>query len=256
VVAFSHDEERVRAERARAVALFRYSLIREPADSRLSTRARGRLVRSIAAREHEGPSGRVDALVPTPPRVSSRTPVDVLELAVALKREVPERTAVQMAAILRANGGWSPEEGTLQRHFVRPELNTRPNGLAPRAFGRFEADTANHRWTGDALHGPTVGARKAILFAFIDDNSRLLAGIGGWAEDTVRLGSRAPQRPGQPRHPGLDLSRQRLGDDPQAAATGMRRAWHPPGPLPPRATGRPGEDRKVLVRHEAPCRPP
>ena len=135
-MAFSHDEERVRADRARAVGLFRYSLIREAADARLSTRARGRLVRAIAEREHEGPFGapvRVsratldrwlrdwrrggfDALVPTPPKVSPRTPAEVLELAVALKREVPARTAVQVAAILRAHSGWSPDERTLQRH--------------------------------------------------------------------------------------------------------------------------------------------
>jgi putative transposase len=208
VVAFSQDEERVRAERARAVGLFRYSLICEAADTKLSTRARGRLVRSLAAREHEGPFGTpvqvsratldrwlrdwrrggFDALVPTPPKVSARTPGQVLEVAVALKREVPERTAVQIAAILRAHSGWSPDERTLQRHFVRLELNTRPDGLAPRAFGRFEAEAPNQRWTGDALHGPTVGGRKAILCAFIDDHSRLLTGYR-WArrEDTVRL---------------------------------------------------------------------
>ena len=105
-MAFSHDEERVRAERARAIGLFRYSLICEPADARLSTRQRGRLVRAIAAREHEGPFGQpvrvsratldrwlrdwrrggFDALVPTPPKVSPRTPADVLDLAVALKK--------------------------------------------------------------------------------------------------------------------------------------------------------------------------
>lgn len=207
-MAFSHDEERVRAERARAVGLFRYSLICETADTSLSTRQRGRLVRAIAEREHEGPFGQpvrisratidrwlrdwrrggFDALVPTPPKVSPRTPADVLDLAVALKREVPERTAVQVAAILRAHSGWSPDERTLQRHFVRLELNTRPGGLPPQAFGRFEADAPNQRWTGDALHGPTVNGRKAILFAFIDDHSRLLPGYR-WArrEDTVRL---------------------------------------------------------------------
>jgi putative transposase len=116
-VAFSRDEERVRAERARAIGLFRYSLISEPANAKLSTRQRGRLVRAIADREHDGPFGQpvrvsratldrwlrdwrrggFDALVPTPPKVSPRTPGDVLELAVALKKEVPERTAVQVA---------------------------------------------------------------------------------------------------------------------------------------------------------------
>jgi putative transposase len=208
-MASSHDrEEQVRAERARAIGLFRYSVIREAADRQLSTKQRGRLVRAIAEREHEGPFGTpvrisrgtidrwirdwrrggFDALVPNPRQVSARTPADVLDLAVALKKEVPARTAVQVAAILRAHSGWAPGERTLQRHFVRLELNTRPDGQPPRAFGRFEADAPNVRWTGDALHGPTVNGRKAILFALIDDHSRLLPGYR-WArrEDTVRL---------------------------------------------------------------------
>jgi putative transposase len=208
VVGFSRDEEQVRAQRAQAVGLFRYSLIREAAEAGLSTRARGRLIRALAAREHEGPFGTpvqvsratldrwlrdwrrggFQALVPAQATVSARTPPEVLDLAVGLKREVPERTAAQVAAILRAHSGWSPDERTLQRHFVRLELNTRPDGLAPAAFGRFEAAAANQRWTGDALHGPTVGGRKAILCAFIDDHSRLLTGYR-WSrrEDTVRL---------------------------------------------------------------------
>ncbi len=207
-MAFGDDEERVRAERARTIGLFRYALIREAADPKLSTRQRGRLARGLVEREHEGPFGQpvrlsratidrwirdwrrggFDALVPTPRRVALRTPAEVLELAVALKTEVPARTAAQIAAILRAHSGWSPDERTLQRHFARLELNTRPGGTAPAAFGRFEADAPNERWTGDALHGPTVNGRKAILFAFLDDHSRLITGYR-WAhrEDTVRL---------------------------------------------------------------------
>ena len=202
------NEEQVRAERTRTVGLFRYALIRDAADPALTTKQRGRLVRDLAAREHVGPFGsqvRVsratidrwirgwrrggfDALVPSPRQVGPRTPAEVLDLAVALKREVPGRTAAQVAATLRAHAGWAPDERTLQRHFARLELRTRPNGQPPAAFGRFEADAPNLRWTGDALHGPTVGGRKAILCAFIDDHSRLLTGYR-WArrEDTVRL---------------------------------------------------------------------
>ena len=44
-------------DRHRDVALFRYSLIREAADSALTTAQRGRLVRALAAREHTGPHG-------------------------------------------------------------------------------------------------------------------------------------------------------------------------------------------------------
>jgi putative transposase len=208
VMAMRHDEERVRADRARAVGLFRYSLVREAADSKLTTKQRGLLVRALASREHEGPFGQpvrvsrasidrwirawrrggFDALVPAARQATPRTPTEILELAVALKKEVPQRTAAQIAAILRAHAGWSPDERTLQRNFHRLELITRPDGQAPHVFGRFEAEAPNARWTGDALHGPTVGGRKAILFAFIDDHSRLFTGYR-WArrEDTVRL---------------------------------------------------------------------
>ena len=202
------DEEAGRAGRARAVALFRYSLIREAADPGLSTRQRGRLARDLAAREHAGPFGKpvrvsrasldrwirawracgFDALMPPARQVTPRTPAEVLELAAALKRENPARTAAQVARVLRASGGWSPSERTLQRHFVRLELTTRPDGSPPPAFGRFEAARPNEMWTGDALHGPVIDGRKTYLFAFIDDHSRLITGHRfGHAEDTVRL---------------------------------------------------------------------
>ena len=132
------DDDDARVRRARAVALFRYALIREAADPALSTRQRGRLVRQLAAREHAGPfgepvtvsrpsldrwirawrSGGFDALAPPARQVTPRTPAEVLELAAALKRENPERTAAQVSRILRASGGWSPSERTLQRHFA------------------------------------------------------------------------------------------------------------------------------------------
>ena len=51
------QEARVRAERARRVALFRYELIQEVINPALSTRQRGVLVRELAAREHDGPFG-------------------------------------------------------------------------------------------------------------------------------------------------------------------------------------------------------
>ena len=204
----AEDEERVRAGRARAVGLFRYALVREAADASLTTRQRGRLVRALAEREHAGPFGEpvrvsratldrwirdwrrggFEALVPSPRRIAPRTPAQVLELAVALKKEVPERTGAQVAAILRAQSGWAPDERTLQRHFARLGLNTAAGESNSRVFGRFEADAPNVRWTGDGLFGATVNGRKAVLCAFIDDYSRMLVGYR-WArhEDTVRL---------------------------------------------------------------------
>ena len=202
------EEERRRAARAEQVALFRYQLIREAADPALSTRQRGRLVRELAAAEHPGPFGQsmrvsrptIDrwirawraggfaALAPPARQVTPRTDAQVLELAAALKRERSARTAAQISRILGAQCGWSPSARTLQRHFERLELNTRPDGRPPVVFGRFEAAAPNERWTGDALHGPRAAGRKAYLFCFIDDHSRaVMAARWGYFEDTIRL---------------------------------------------------------------------
>ncbi|WP_370946412.1 DDE-type integrase/transposase/recombinase [Amycolatopsis sp. cg5] len=203
----AQDEQKTRADRARAIGLFRYQLIREAADPAHSTKERGRLVRAIADAEHIDPFGRrvrisrqtvdrwirdwreggFDALVPNPRQPSARTPVEVMELAVALRRENPDRTAAGIRRILRAQLGWSPDERTLQRHFTRLGLS-RSTSTVTSVFGRFEAERPNDLWTGDALHGPHVSGRKTYLFAFIDDHSRALVGYRfGFAEDTVRL---------------------------------------------------------------------
>jgi len=190
--------------------LFRYQLIQDVTGPGLSARQRGALVRELAGRQHDGPAGQkiriseqtirrwirdwraggFEALVPAPARVSARTPAEVLELAVALKKENPLRTAAQVTRILRAQAGWAPSDRTVQRHFERLELNRRSGSqaAAPAAFGRFEAGRCNEIWTGDALHGPVIAGRKTYLFAFIDDHSRaVMAARFGFSEDTVRL---------------------------------------------------------------------
>ena len=208
------DDAATRSERARAIGLFRYQLIREAADPAHSTRARGRLVRAVAAVEHTDPTGRrvrvsrdtldrwirawrrggFDALVPSPRQSAPRLPVEVVEMAVALKRENPDRTGAQVRRILAAQMGWAPGERTLQRWFADdPTITDLVSAAATAAgagtvFGRFEALRPNELWTGDALHGPTVAGRKTYLFAFLDDHSRAIMGHRfGFAEDTVRL---------------------------------------------------------------------
>jgi len=202
------DDAAARAERARAIGLHRYQLIREAADPGLSTRARGRLVRAIAAAEHTDPAGRwvrvsrdtgdrwirawrrggFDALVPSPRQSTPRLPAEVIEMAVALKRENRARTAAQVHRILRTQMGWAPGERTLQRHFADLGLTVGEVAGGESVFGRFEAARPNELWTGDALHGPTVAGRKTYLFAFIDDCSRTIVGHRlGYAEDTVGL---------------------------------------------------------------------
>ncbi len=202
------DEVKVRAERARAIGLFRYQLIREAADAAYSTKERGKMVRELASREHTDPFGRrvrvsrqtidrwirdwraggFDALVPNQRQCTPRTPEEVLELAVALRRENPQRTAAAIRRILRTQLGWAPDERTLQRNFHRLGLICGAAAGSAPVFGRFEAEHPNALWTGDALHGIRIQVRKTYLFAFLDDHSRLLPGYRwGYAEDTVRL---------------------------------------------------------------------
>src|SRR6266567_4091647 len=202
------EEEQARLERAREVGLFRYMLIREAADPVLTTRQRGAMVRAVAAREHKGPSGEpvrltrwtldkwirdwrrggFDALVPAPRQRQPRTPPEVMELAVALKKENPARTAAQVQRILKAQAGWAPDETTIQRMFRRTGLTALTPAADAPAFGRFEASRPNEIWTGDALHAIRIGGRKTYLFAFLDDHSRaVMAARFGFAEDTIRL---------------------------------------------------------------------
>jgi putative transposase len=202
------DDDTARRARAQQVALFRYQLICPALDPGLSTKARGRVVRAIAANTHAGPfggqhrysrdtldrwirryrRGGFEALAPSARQPGTLIDAPVLELAVALKKENPQRTAAQVARILKAARGWAPSETTLLRLFHRHELMGPLAGDGPVVFGRFEAAAPNERWVGDALHGPRVGGRKTYLFAFLDDRSRLLVGYRfGFAEDAVRL---------------------------------------------------------------------
>jgi hypothetical protein len=118
------NEQAARAERAR-----------EAADARLSKRDRGELVRKLAAAEHTGPfgepvrvsrptidrwirtwrAGGFDALLPPLRQVSPRTRADVLELAAALKREQPRRSAPFNAY----SYGWSSTPARTAAHRPR-----------------------------------------------------------------------------------------------------------------------------------------
>lgn len=196
-------------------ALFRYGLVREAADERLTARERGALVRETAARLHPHPSdglrqvsrgtldrwvrayrrGGFEALKPVLREVGPRTDPAILAQAIELRREAPERTGAQIAEILRRlHGEAAPAERTVQRHLARAGLR-RGEAAPPVGFGRFEASRPNELWVADALHGPVVATerggqvkRKAICFAILDDHSRLVVGAGFEpAETELRL---------------------------------------------------------------------
>lgn len=190
-------------DRRTTEALFRYGLVREAADDRLTPRERGPLVREIAAKMHAHPTdglrqvargtldrwirayrrGGFEALKPALRRVEPRTDAAILAQAIDLRREVPERTGAQIAEILlRLHGDGAPRERTVQRHLARAGLRRGEAGTQI-GFGRFEACRPNELWVADALHGPVVATerggvvrRKAICFAILDDHSRLCVG--------------------------------------------------------------------------------
>jgi putative transposase len=161
-------------ERAHEIGLFRWRIVSEAADASLSSRERGMLVRSLATREHLGSDGRwvrvsrntvdrclrayreggFEALVPAPRRVANKTPERLLELACALRRERPARTAAQIHRDHRGDGeeGSSPSARTIQRHFVAAGLPWK-GGQIGRALGRFEAEFRNELWTGERCTG-------------------------------------------------------------------------------------------------------
>ena len=197
-------------DRAQEIGVFRWRVVGEAVDPSLSARERGMLVRSLAAREHLGPGGRwvrvsrttldrwirayrqggFEALVPAPRRMPNQTPARLSELACALRREQPARTAAQIHRIIVEAEGGSPSARTINRHLAAAGLPWK-GGQIGRALGRFEAEFRNELWTGDALHGPLVDGRRTFLFCFLDDHSRLLCGYRWAAREDVLNASRA-----------------------------------------------------------------
>ncbi len=255
-------KKKSRADRARDIALYRYSLIRPLADPGLSPSERGRLVRELAAQVHIGPSGQpvtvsrasldrwirawraggFDALIPAERQVDPRTDTGVLELAARLKRERPARTAAHIARIIEAEQGWAPSPRTLQRHFARLELNTRPDGMAPKAFGRFEADEPDQLWVSDGLHGPIIAGRRAVLFALLDDYSRYVVGHRwGHGEDT-RACRRCCTTPSRPTAARENCTATTAPPTPPTSWRGRRRystsGWYTVSPENPRDVGK------------------
>lgn len=107
------------------------------------------------------------------------------ELVCDLKREVPERSLERIIKIAEELG--LVASGVLRRSTVHRVLQDA--GISARAgkvpdrkdLDRFEADFTNDLWQSDMLKGPWLPdpkrpgkVRRAVLYAFIDDHSRLL----------------------------------------------------------------------------------
>ena len=147
-------------------------------------RASAETIRKWVARYRDGGlSGLRDK--PHPLRgIQALTP-EQIELVCNLRREVPERSLDRLIRI--AESMKLVKAGLLRRSTVHRVLSA--HGLSERAtrtpdkkdLDRFEADFANDLWQSDMLVGPWLPdpkrpgkSRKAYLYAFLDDHSRLL----------------------------------------------------------------------------------
>ncbi|AEW04158.1 Integrase catalytic region [Sulfobacillus acidophilus DSM 10332] len=127
--------------------------------------------------------------------------------AVALKREVPERSADQVMALLRA---WAPTAGldaglvdrmrrsTLYRHWASAGITRRRlRTAAPKRYRRWEAPEPGALWQSDIMNGPYLPdptpedpqrKRPTYCWVLMDDYSRrIVAGQFAWQADLTVL---------------------------------------------------------------------
>jgi transposase len=110
---------------------------------------------------------------------------EALDLAAQLKREVPERSLDRLIHILEETH--LVERGHIRRSTLHRALRSLGLSQSPprvadqKDLDRFEADAPNDLWQSDLLSGPWLPdparpgkSRRAWLYAFLDDHSRLL----------------------------------------------------------------------------------
>ena len=79
------------------------------------------------------------------------------EKEVALRREVPARSAAQITDIIGRAHGWWLSERTVRVHLARTGVSRQVLLAEPApAFGRFEDTRPNERWIDDVLVGPFI----------------------------------------------------------------------------------------------------
>jgi len=132
-------------------------------------------------------AGGLDSLrdKPRPQRGVEVLAPDEVERILQLKRDVPERSLDRLLKIAEDAGVIAPgrlRRSTLHRVLRAHHLSARtPTAATTDDLDRFEADSPNDLWQSDMLAGPWLPdpdapkkMRRAYLYAFIDDHSRLL----------------------------------------------------------------------------------
>ena len=123
------------------------------------------------------------------PRSDRRTPrafpAEVLQKAIALREEQPERTTAMIVELLKRDPEFKNVKGlnphTLSTHLRQQGKTRRRLAEQPHSYTRFEREYTNSLWQGDAMVGPGLPdahapgkKRRAHLFCFLDDHSRLV----------------------------------------------------------------------------------
>lgn len=195
-------------ERNTEIALFRYGLIAPLLYDPLAAGELEKALRAIAAKSYTIPHSKrtqisvtslrrylqaynqdgFEALRPQA-RGDRRQPrafaPEVLAKAVALREEQPARTTPMIVQLLKRDPEVKPDDipnaHTLTTHLRQLGKTRRLLRQQDRAFRRFERSQPNELWQGDAMDGPWLPdpnqpakKRKAYLFCFLDDFSRLV----------------------------------------------------------------------------------
>lgn len=206
-------------EHRQKVANFRYGLIAPLVTRQLELGEQAQLLKEIARHYYDIPfsntktvsvrtleryikaykEGGWEALKPSPRAdqlVSKAIEPDVLEKAIALKKEKPTRSVRQIMAILELAKFVPP--GELKESTLSKQLRSR--GLTKKAmenenkdtFRRFEAEYRNACWQGDVQHTlylphPEKKGKKkmAYLTVFLDDYSRYVVHAQFYFEERV-----------------------------------------------------------------------
>jgi transposase InsO family protein len=125
--------------------------------------------------------GGYDALKPqsrAPHRVHGRTPDDIEDRIVALRKILVETGFDAGAETIRvhllADLGWAPSTSTIwrilrRRGFVVPQPHKRPRS----SWTRFEAHLPNECWQSDVTHWKLSDGSDVEIINVIDDHSRL-----------------------------------------------------------------------------------
>ncbi len=196
------------------VALFRYGLIATLVLEKLS---RGELVgraRELASLRYEIPfsertsvsvgtlliwarryrKGGIDALGLKPRKDRGHSRVicpQLAQLIERLKRENPHRagtTLLKELALSSDDPGTAPLSAASLYRFLKKNGLTQKQLLAPAAHKKFEAEFANQIWQSDMMFGPYIprpggGKQQAMLYAILDDASRLIPHAQFYADE-------------------------------------------------------------------------